>query len=87
MKASELRRWAADAEAEISSLRDQMAPLEQRIAEARERLDLVARLIALVEHADATDAAPAGEGSVSPIRDRPGSRKASARTSRQSGSS
>ena len=45
----ELRAWAGGTEQEISELVGSMAPLQERLEAARERLDLIRRLIGLAE--------------------------------------
>ena len=45
----QLHQWAAAIENEIESIRSEIAPLELRLESARERLDLVQRLIRLTE--------------------------------------
>lgn len=50
----QLRRWAAAIEKEIGKIRGDIAPLEQQLAAARERLDLIQRLIKLTEGAQST---------------------------------
>ena len=47
----QLERWAAGIEKEIEMIKASIAPLEQRLEAARERLDLVQRLIRLTEGA------------------------------------
>lgn len=49
----QLQQWAAAIEKEIEKTRGDIAPLEQRLAAARERLDLIQRLIRLTEGAQA----------------------------------
>lgn len=48
----ELQQWATALEAEIEQIKSGIAPLEQRLAAARERLDLIKRLIRLTEGAE-----------------------------------
>ncbi len=45
----DLQAWASATEEEIADLRRQLLPLEERVAAARERLDLIRRLIGLAE--------------------------------------
>lgn len=57
----DLAAWAAATEKEIAEIRAQMLPLEERIASAKERLDLIRRLIGL---ADAANGTPSDAGQV-----------------------
>src|SRR5450755_3902304 len=50
----QLQQWAAAIEKEIEQIRGAIAPLEQRLDAARERLDLMQRLIRLTEGAQPT---------------------------------
>ena len=50
----DLEAWAEVTEGEIAELRRQMLPLEERMAAARERLDLIRRLIGLAEKTNNT---------------------------------
>lgn len=54
----DLFAWAQATEREIDGIRREIAPLEQRMAGARERLDLIRRLIGLAE-GNKKSAAPA----------------------------
>jgi hypothetical protein len=47
----QLQQWAAALEIEIEQIRGDISPLEQRLAAARERLDLIQRLMRLTEGA------------------------------------
>jgi len=47
----QLKQWASAIEKEIEKIRADIAPLEQRLDAARERLDLIQRLIRLTEDA------------------------------------
>jgi hypothetical protein len=50
----QLQQWAATVEKEIEKIRGDIAPLEQRLEAALERLDLIRRLIRLTEGAQPT---------------------------------
>ncbi len=50
----QLQQWAGAIEKEIEEIRSRIAPLEQRLEAARERLDLLQRLIRLTEDAKKT---------------------------------
>ncbi len=50
----DLEAWAAATEKEIEEIRTQMLPLEERMATARERLDLIRRLVGLADPARTT---------------------------------
>lgn len=45
----DLEAWASATEKELEEIRAEMVPLEERMAAARERLDLIRRLIGLAE--------------------------------------
>jgi hypothetical protein len=57
----DLQAWARATEAEMADLRRQMLPLEERMAAARERLDLIRRLVGLAERPDSNNAPPRAE--------------------------
>jgi hypothetical protein len=48
----DLAAWARATEQEIDGIREEMLPLEERMAAARERLDLIRRLVGLAEGAN-----------------------------------
>lgn len=50
----QLRAWATDAEHEIAEILTTIAPLQDRLGAARERLDLITRLLRLAEHKSST---------------------------------
>jgi hypothetical protein len=69
----DLEAWARATEQEIDEIRVEMLPLEERIAAARERLDLIRRLMGLADGSKGQPSAPrssprrkAAEGRVAP---------------------
>jgi hypothetical protein len=57
----DLLAWAKATEREIEEIRLQLAPLEERMAAARERLDLIRRLIGLASGIKKSAAAASGK--------------------------
>lgn len=57
----DLQAWARATEEEMADLRRQILPMEERMAAARERLDLIRRLVGLAERPDSNNAAPLAE--------------------------
>jgi hypothetical protein len=64
----DLEAWAQATEREIEEIRAQMLPLEQRMSAARERLDLIRRLIGL---ADGPKQQPSAPRTSSPLKQAP----------------
>src|SRR5262245_3945994 len=54
LQLDQLRQWAVVTEKEIEGIRADIVPLEQRLGTAKERLDLIRRLIRLTEGAQST---------------------------------
>lgn len=56
----DLETWARATEREIEDIQAQMLPLEQKMTAARERLDLIRRLVGLADGSRHQQAAPSG---------------------------